>query len=337
MGITTLLAVTAQAQQSSPLEITAPADGTVIAPGQTITVVVTPAPGVSFADGISVRGAGPIGDSGPLVNSPFEFSLTVPSDAPSGRYEITALSSPGSACPMTSPSITLGVERSDTPTVISSESAEMRLESVGQQLPLRITGTFADGTTTDLTRSSNMTYRSTDPTVATVDESGIVAAVGAGTSFVVASYGRSPSAAVRIVVLPPILTLSPTHLAFSDQLVGSSSAPQTITVINSRSEPLTIMNVAATEDFAETDDCVSSSPLPVGGGCSIDVRFLPTRSGQRKGNVTIGNVANVAPPSVSLMGHGLPSQTNPPPTANAGTNKSADTPFGIRTAPILGN
>jgi hypothetical protein len=342
-ALTLLLAATAQAQRGRLLEITAPADGTVIAPGQTITVVVTPAPGVAFATGIVVVGSGPIADSGPVLGPPFEFALMVPSDAPSGKYLITASGAPASNCVVTSPSIALDVERPDIPTLLSSESAQMQLESVGQELPLRITGTFADGTTADLTRSSKIAYRSLDPTVATVDGSGVVTAVGAGTTFVVASY-QGPSAAVRIVVLTPVLALSSAGLVFPDQLVGDTSGPQTITVINISSVPVTIMNVATSEDFAASDNCVSSSPLPVGNACTIDVRFTPTGSGHRNGKLTIGNTVNVAPPSVSLAGQGLPGQTNLAPPASAGTEQTAECSnstgtdaTGFPTAPVLGN
>jgi hypothetical protein len=89
----------------------------------------------------------------------------------------------------------------------------------------------------------------------------------------------------------PAISLSQTALTFVAQSVGTESATQTITVTNNGSAPLTVSMVATTGDFNETDTC-TTAPIAVNLTCSIQIRFLPTTTGNRSGVLTVyGNVA----------------------------------------------
>src|SRR4030095_12516355 len=78
------------------------------------------------------------------------------------------------------------------------------------------------------------------------------------------------------------VTLSPASLNFGNQSVGSTSAPQTVTVTNSGSPALTINNISTTGDFAQSNACGNS--LGANASCTVAVSFTPTASGSRTGS-----------------------------------------------------
>lgn len=177
-AVTILICVqVSSAQQRSPaLEITSPPDGTEVAPGDTITVVVTPAPDTTFAQ-VIIIGEGPIGFSEVKTAQPFDFSLTIPANIRLGTYQLTASGATGPGTGVDSSPITLRVEKPGPVLQLSVQPTQIHFESEGEQMPLRVIGTFSDGTT-DITESSRTTYTSNDVDVAKVSETGVVTAVG---------------------------------------------------------------------------------------------------------------------------------------------------------------
>src|SRR5262249_42453184 len=75
----------------------------------------------------------------------------------------------------------------------------------------------------------------------------------------------------------PVVGLSPTSLNFGNQLVGSSSAAQSVTLTNSGAATLTISSISASGDFSQTNTCPSS--LGPAANCTISVTFTPTAAG----------------------------------------------------------
>jgi len=73
----TLLCAGAALAQAT-LQITSPADGTLVSPGQTITVTVSASPGGVFT-GVGVGGEGPIALSQLLTVPPYQFAVKIPS------------------------------------------------------------------------------------------------------------------------------------------------------------------------------------------------------------------------------------------------------------------
>jgi hypothetical protein len=89
----------------------------------------------------------------------------------------------------------------------------------------------------------------------------------------------------------PVISLSPAALNFATQAVATASAPQTITVTNIGSVPLTVTQVVTAGDFNESDNCTVAAITP-NSTCAVQVSFLPTVTGSRSGVLTIyGNVA----------------------------------------------
>ncbi|MEV0406184.1 choice-of-anchor D domain-containing protein [Actinoallomurus sp. NPDC050550] len=105
----------------------------------------------------------------------------------------------------------------------------------------------------------------------------------------------------------PILSPDPAALSFAGTIVGSSAPTQAVTVTNTGTTSATISGVAASGDFGQTDNC---STLAVGASCTVTVKFTPSASGTRTGNVTITSNANDSPTTVALTGSGIGTDTN---------------------------
>jgi len=120
------------------------------------------------------------------------------------------------------------------------------------------------------------------------------------------SYGGGNKDAF-VAKISPDVSLTPTSLTFASQTMGMTSSPQTVTLRNLRSEPLTIGSIVASGDFEQTNTCTGG--IAEGSSCTIDVTFTPTATGTRDGTLTVTDDAPSSPQTVSLRGVG----TNPVP------------------------
>ncbi|UWZ85850.1 choice-of-anchor D domain-containing protein [Occallatibacter riparius] len=105
------------------------------------------------------------------------------------------------------------------------------------------------------------------------------------------------------------LTLTPSSLTYSNQVVGIKSTAQTITVKSIGTAPLKISGIVIggtnAGDFAQTSNCpTGTNTLAINSTCTISVTFTPTARGTRAGTVTVNSNAPGTPPSVSLSGTG---------------------------------
>jgi hypothetical protein len=101
------------------------------------------------------------------------------------------------------------------------------------------------------------------------------------------------------------ISLTPAGLSFPGQSLNTTSTPQTITLANifdTGTTSVTVSNVVATGDFAETNTC-TAAPIPAGANCAITVTFSPTGPGIRKGTITITDTAPGSPHVVNLTGN----------------------------------
>jgi len=112
----------------------------------------------------------------------------------------------------------------------------------------------------------------------------------------------------------PAVTFTPTSLTFGAQAIGTTSAPQSVTVANTGNAPLFI-NSAATRganplDFTQVNDGCSGLTLAAGTSCSVSITFSPTASGTRSGTLIVTDNAPGSPQTVPITGTGT--GTNPP-------------------------
>jgi len=101
-------------------------------------------------------------------------------------------------------------------------------------------------------------------------------------------------------VTGPVVGLSAISLTFGSESVGTTSAPQTVTLFNPGNAALTISGVASSGDFEETNTCDAS--LAGESDCTIAVTFEPTANGSRTGTITITDDASGSPQMIDLIG-----------------------------------
>jgi hypothetical protein len=107
-------------------------------------------------------------------------------------------------------------------------------------------------------------------------------------------------------------TFSPTSpLTFSNQLIGSTSAPQTVTLTNSGTTSMTISSVTSSgAPFRMTANTCKGSLAP-GAQCSITAEFTAKVKGTVSGGITIKDSASSKPQFVELIGMGTQMAISP--------------------------
>ncbi|MGB7130584.1 MAG: choice-of-anchor D domain-containing protein [Candidatus Sulfotelmatobacter sp.] len=103
-------------------------------------------------------------------------------------------------------------------------------------------------------------------------------------------------------VNPATVTLFPTSLSFTAQLVGTSSAAQTATLTNTGDQNVTIASISVSGAFTETNSC--SSTLVAGASCTTQIVFAPALPGTSSGTLTVTDNAAGSPQQVLLSGTG---------------------------------
>jgi len=105
----------------------------------------------------------------------------------------------------------------------------------------------------------------------------------------------------------PQITISPSALRFDPQALGSTAAPQMVTVSNPGKKALQVASIAVAGDFtvmpSSTCDTLNQT-LARGANCTIVVTFTPLELGERKGEVSINDDAEGSPRKISLSGVG---------------------------------
>ena len=99
----------------------------------------------------------------------------------------------------------------------------------------------------------------------------------------------------------------PSAISFSGQTVGTSSAPQSVTLTNKGAATLHLKQIttsgANAGDFSRTTTCGAS--LGAGASCSVSVTFTPTAPGTRTASVLFSDDGGGSPQSVALSGNGV--------------------------------
>jgi hypothetical protein len=136
-------------------------------------------------------------------------------------------------------------------------------------------------------------------------------AVATQTSATVTATYNGVSTASTLTVNPgsPAVTLSNTTLSFMNQLVGTTTMIQTVTVTNNGTANLTITSVALTgtnaSDFAKSADTCSGAAVVPSGTCGISVTFTPSAIGSRTASLSLTDNASGNPQTIGLSGTGV--------------------------------
>jgi hypothetical protein len=114
---------------------------------------------------------------------------------------------------------------------------------------------------------------------------------GPGSPHVISLIGSGSS---------PSVFVSPTSLSFAAIAIGTTSAPQAVTLTNTGDQPLNISGISVSGNYGETNNCPSS--LQATSNCTINVTFTPNQDGANGGTLTINDNAPNAPQTISLNG-----------------------------------
>jgi uncharacterized repeat protein (TIGR03803 family) len=130
----------------------------------------------------------------------------------------------------------------------------------------------------------------------------------AGTRVATLSFNDNAPGSPQVIDLMgtgtgPGVTLSTGTVSVGGQVVGTTSAAQTVTLTNTGNAALNITSIAITPAaFTETNKCGAS--LAAGASCIITVMFTPSSAGEISGTLTITDNAFGSPHRVSLSGVG---------------------------------
>jgi hypothetical protein len=172
-----------------------------------------------------------------------------------------------------------------------------------------------------------------------------------GKPTLTANYGgsvnflaSSSTAATQVVSQ---VNLSTNALLFGNQIVGTTSAGQNVTLTNVGTTALAFPAnpITVTGPFSFTTTCPNGAALSAGRNCSIIVRFSPTTTGVLPGTVTINTSDVASPANIVLTGTGVqPAATLTPASNNFGnvTRRTTSAPFAFTlsstgTAPLTIN
>lgn len=106
----------------------------------------------------------------------------------------------------------------------------------------------------------------------------------------------------------PAISLNATTLSFNAQPLGSTSAPQSVTVTNSGSAPLTFsaltLTGTAATDFTRGGTCSTATALAAGATCTVSFSFTPGAIGARSATLTLVSNASNGAAALGLSGAG---------------------------------
>lgn len=176
------LAGQAGAQQ---VTITSPSSGTMYTPGSTINVTANVTGGTVLGVRIGVQD---IGTSAYQLAPPYFLSLTVPSGIV-GPRTLFAMGLVANNTAVFSSPVTIDIELSTPPTAITFQQQLVAFGYVGDQERIGVTATFADGSTMDISKSTELSFTSGNNSLVSVDSSGLMTALGVGNTSVTATFG----------------------------------------------------------------------------------------------------------------------------------------------------
>jgi subtilase family serine protease len=105
----------------------------------------------------------------------------------------------------------------------------------------------------------------------------------------------------------PVVSLSPTSLAWGKVLVGKTSGKKIVTVSNTGTGTLNITSIVASANFAivaASKKLNCGATLAAGASCEFKVTFTPPKTGAITGTVKITDNASNSPQTVALSGTG---------------------------------
>jgi hypothetical protein len=102
------------------------------------------------------------------------------------------------------------------------------------------------------------------------------------------------------------VSVAPGSITFPSQAIGTSSAPQPVSLVNNSNVTLNISNIGITGAnsalFSQNNNCGSS--VASGSSCTINIIFTPTATGTFTADLNVTDDAGNSPQTVNLSGTG---------------------------------
>jgi hypothetical protein len=122
-------------------------------------------------------------------------------------------------------------------------------------------------------------------------------------ALTVASNDPASPERVNLVATGLGVVLTPASLSFGSQTVGTTSAPQTVTITNQNVTTIVMGDISATDDFIVS---ANNCPATLGPAkrCTIQIEFAPDETGTATGTAYVSDDDRASPQRVSLGGTG---------------------------------
>ena len=135
------------------------------------------------------------------------------------------------------------------------------------------------------------------------------------------------------------ILFSPTSLSFSNVPVGTTSAPQNVTLTNTLSSDISLSNIKIGSGlFTQTNNCpLSPNVLAAGTSCTFSITYRPTVAGSSSSTLTVTDTSGTVTASTQLYLFGsTPSVTLTPTSKDFGSVQVGAT-SGSQTFTLLNN
>jgi hypothetical protein len=146
-------------------------------------------------------------------------------------------------------------------------------------------------------------------------------------AFQTSLKGSSDAFVAKLPLVPPV-AVSPASVDFGTQLVGSVTAPQTVTLTNNETTAITIVSIAVTAvtppapatDFKISSNTCGNS-LAASASCTVSVTFTPSHASAESATLVFTDADGSSPQTAALTGTGTataPVTTFTPTSLNLG-------------------
>jgi kumamolisin len=119
----------------------------------------------------------------------------------------------------------------------------------------------------------------------------------------------------------PVVSLTPTSLAFAGTVVGAATAAKPVTLKNTGTATLNISSIMESGSDFQISSNTCGATLAVGKSCVVKVTFTPTQVGARTGSLVFNDNSLNSTQSVPLSGTGLVQATLTPASASYSPTK----------------
>jgi hypothetical protein len=183
------------------LRITSPPAGTVVRPGQELSVEVSTAGGPFDSAMVFLAPSMSAGGELELNSKPYWSAFTIPKSTPIGPSNLVVMGKAASVpLPVYSLPVSVDIERSDAPQSVFTPYDRFGASTwVGGPVQIKVYGKFPDNPLVDLSRSSLTTYETTSNGIVSVEKDGLIMGLAAGSTTVVIRH-RNLRIAVKILV-----------------------------------------------------------------------------------------------------------------------------------------